>query len=361
MDKKKILYVMHLDWRWIKQRPHFIAEGLSDFYDVTVVHFCSKRYLFGSSDTSTDNKKNLNLLPAFRLPFYQNKVIYALNKSYMELYFRILIKKYDPDFIWITFPQLYDYIPSDSRCKIIYDCMDEATGFDFQNDLNPKILELEKKLVNDAFVVFVSSNYLFKKLKETYQCNDKLIVVRNAFDGKIIDTNAIHKKKENFKIGYVGTISQLIDFEKIKITLDEIKNIEYHFIGPYMLEKELKHDKIKFYGTINHGELYDYVKNFDCLIMPFKLNELVKSVDPVKLYEYIKYNKPIISIYYDELNYFSQFIYFYTDTQELISLLKQMIKNQFVPKYSNEERVKFLETNSWDVRVSEIIKHLAKL
>src|SRR3954471_3757692 len=27
--KHRILYVMHVDWRWIKQRPHFMAEELS--------------------------------------------------------------------------------------------------------------------------------------------------------------------------------------------------------------------------------------------------------------------------------------------------------------------------------------------
>ena len=42
------------------------------------------------------------------------------------------------------------------------------------------------------------------------------------------------------------------------------------------------------------------------MIMPFKLNELVKSVDPVKLYEYINYNKPIISIFYQEIKRYSQ-------------------------------------------------------
>jgi len=34
--KSKILYLMHVDWEWIKQRPQFIAEGLSKFYDVHV-------------------------------------------------------------------------------------------------------------------------------------------------------------------------------------------------------------------------------------------------------------------------------------------------------------------------------------
>ena len=31
---KRILYLMHIPWGWIKQRPHFIAEGLNDRYDV---------------------------------------------------------------------------------------------------------------------------------------------------------------------------------------------------------------------------------------------------------------------------------------------------------------------------------------
>ena len=353
---------MHVDWRWIKQRPHFIAEGLSEFYDVTVVHFCSKRYLFGGFDGSNHNDKNLNLLPAFRLPFYQKEFIYKLNRIYMKFYFNILIKRYNPDFIWVTFPQLYDYIPSDINCKIIYDCMDLATGFDFPDNFKSKIHDLEKKLVEDASLVFTSSNYLFNQLNREYGCENKLFLVRNAFGGEIIDV--VERKEENkktFKIGYVGTISKWIDFKNIKMTLDKLGNIEYHFIGPSELECDFKEDRIKFYGTITHSDLYDYVQEFDCLIVPFKLNELVKSVDPVKLYEYINYNKSIISIYYDELDYFSQFICFYSDTQELINLLKQMIKNQFVMKYSDDERAKFLEKNSWDVRVSEITKHLAKL
>ncbi|OEC84685.1 MULTISPECIES: glycosyltransferase family protein [Methanobacterium] len=361
---KKILYIMHLDWRWIRQRPHFIAEGLSDSYDLTVIHFCSKQYLFRKSDFSTTNKKNFKLLPAFRLPLYQNKIIYSLNKIYMKIYFKLLIEKYDPDFIWITFPQLYDYIPSNIHCKIIYDCMDEAIGFDFQENFKSKVLELEKKLVNDAFIVFTSSNYLFKNLDKNYNCKNKLVLVRNAFEGKIIDNQVnLYKIKETFKIGYIGTISKWIDFEKIKITLDTIKNIEYHFIGPCELENiELKqHNNIKFYGSVPYNELYDYVKDFDCLIVPFKVDNKIKSADPGKIYGYINYNKPIISVYYKELEYFSPFVCFYSNTTELIDLLKKMIKNGSPKKYSNSERIKFLTVNSWDVRLYKIINYLNKL
>ena len=359
--KKKILYIMHLDWDFIKQRPHYIAEGLSESFDINVVYFFSKKYLFRNSDGSTSNTKNLSIIPAFRLPLYEKKIIYDLNKVYMKIYFKLLIEKYNPDFIWITFPQLYDYIPSNTRCKIIYDCMDEATRFNFQDYFKNKILESEKKLINNASIVFVSSDKLFRNLDENYSCKDKLIIVRNAFGGEIIkDAIENNKTSKTFKIGYVGSFI-LTDFDMIKMTLDKIKNIEYHFIGPYGQENLLNHNKIKYYGQINHDMLYDYVKNFDCLIVPFKVDKLEESGDPVKLYDYINFNKPILSIYYKELEYFSSFVYFYSDGKELVNYLIDMTKRGFIRKYSDNERIKFLESNSWDVRVNKIIECIERL
>jgi len=352
---KKILYFMHVDWRWIKQRPHFIAEGLSKHYDVTVVHFCSKHFLFREYDISD---YNLNILPALRLPFYQNKIIYALNREYIRIYFKFLIKKYNPDFIWITFPQLYDYIPSNLDCKIIYDCMDLPTGFDFPDYFNSKILDLEERLVNSASLVLTSSDYLFKRLNSKYQCKDKLFLIRNAFSGEIISDHTEKKPGKPYKIGYVGTISRWIDFQIIEKTLDKIKDIEYHFIGPVELKNILNDDRIKFYGSIEHKELYNYVKNFDYLIVPFEIDEKIKAADPGKIYGYINFNKPIISIYYEELDYFSSFLYFYNNVEELLNLIKKMINTGFKRKYSNAERIKFLKENSWDTRMEIIIRYL---
>lgn len=38
MNKSKILYIMHVPWGWIKQRPHFFAEYLNKDFDVDVVY-----------------------------------------------------------------------------------------------------------------------------------------------------------------------------------------------------------------------------------------------------------------------------------------------------------------------------------
>lgn len=359
---KKILYIMHIDWRWIKQRPHFIAEGLSNFYDVKVVHFCSKHYLFRNYDISSANGKNLNVIPALRLPLYQNKTIYPFNKLFLKFYFKFLIRTYDPDFIWITFPQMYDYIPSDLNCKIIYDCMDLATGFDFADDFKAKIEKLEEKLIENASIVFASSNYIFNDLRKKYNCENKMFLARNAFSGEIIDSIEENPKIDQvFKIGYVGTISKWVDFEKIERTIDEFKNIEYHLVGPWEMENHFKHNKIKFHGTVDYNRIYDYVKIYDCLIVPFKLDKKIRSADPGKVYGYINYNKPIISVYYEELDFFSSFLYFYTNIEELLNLLKKMIKTGFKRKYSDAERIEFLKENSWNIRLNQIIQCLEDL
>ena len=357
---------MHLDWKWNKQRPHFIAEGLSDFFDIKVIYMASKDLIFKNSSNSTTNEKNLNITPIFRMPFYENQRIYNLNRYYMRSYLKFLIKRYDPDFLWITFPQLYDYIPSNTRCKLIYDCMDLATAFDFNDDFKDKLTKIEEKLINDSSIIFVSSNSLFTILNEKYHCEDKLLIVRNAFGGTVIDNNlnnnTVEKKSQNYKIGFFGSISKaFIDFKKIKITLEEIDNIEYHLIGPVNEDVKSKHDRLKFYGMVNYNELGNYVKNFDCFILPFNLDDFRRASDPVKLYEYINYNKPIISVYYDELEYFSNFLYFYSNTVELLDILNDMVINGFVRKYSPEDRFKFLENNSWDNRVLKIVKYLNNL
>lgn len=156
-------------------------------------------------------------------------------------------------------------------------------------------------------------------------------------------------------------VSEWFDFEALSYTLKYIKNIEYHIIGPVDIDLPKLSEKIKFYGPVNHDELYSYAKNFDCLIMPFKLSELIYSVDPVKLYEYVNFNKPILAVYYPEIKRFSPFVDFYSDKEELKIKIEDMIQEDFKKKYSNSERLEFLKNNTWNIRIKKIMQNLEDL
>lgn len=133
-QRKKILYLMHIPWGWIKQRPHFLAELLSIDFDVDV--FYKKPTIVSKKDllTLVDNKYHNLSVRGFRyLPFEQIPVLRHLHCEWINTFLLIFqlpsFKKYD--FIWVTSPLLYSVIrffyKKDS--KIIYDCMDDVLEF----------------------------------------------------------------------------------------------------------------------------------------------------------------------------------------------------------------------------------------
>jgi hypothetical protein len=90
------------------------------------------------------------------------------------------------------------------------------------------------------------------------------------------------------------------------------------------------------------------LRSFDVGLIPFRLNELTASVDPIKYYEYRASGLPVISTAFGEMNYrsgepgtfISQSI---NDIPDLASLALQ---------YSDEENFQaaFVGDNSWNAR-----------
>ena len=97
----------------------------------------------------------------------------------------------------------------------------------------------------------------------------------------------------------------------------------------------------------------------DALIMPFTINQLILSVNPVKLYEYIWSGKPVISIEYPESLYFSDFVYYYRDSESLIEQYRTLKSNGFKAKCQDTSRIHdFTNNNSWVSRVKSVVEYI---
>ena len=88
-----------------------------------------------------------------------------------------------------------------------------------------------------------------------------------------------------------------------------------------------------------HNELQEICSGADAFIIPFKLNELIKGVDPVKLYEYLSFNANVISIYYRELEYFRPHIDFYNSTEEALNLIERLLKSTPINHKEKRKRI----------------------
>lgn len=373
--RKKILYLMNIPWGWIKQRPHFIAEYLSKDFIVDVYYKkptkVSKKKLLTrkEKDFPSLSIKGFRKIPFEKIPFVQHLKLDWINK--FILYFQLpSFKNYD--YIWISSIDLYNNINFliKENNKIIYDCMDDIIEFKTAKKnlfYRESLLQAEKKLLINAHKVFSSSDYLKDKILSRANINREIIVVNNAIELPIIGNEIpapIYEKINVIKklsnpMMYVGTISEWFDFDLLISILDEYKTINAVLIGPSDV-KIPKHDRIHYLGTVERKYIFNIMSHAWVLVMPFLINELVKSVNPVKLYEYIYMGKPIIAPRYQETLKFSTYVHLYNDINEFKTILNKIINDNNMNFDNKHNMRRFALNNTWEKRHMQIIKTLDK-
>lgn len=352
-NMKKILYMMGIDWYWIKQRPQILALELDKDYSVTVVYL---KEIFQRIELRKDRDEVNDCRAITAIPF-RDKLKIA---SWIEhCCFRRAVKNIEEyDFLWLGHPAFYKYIDKDYKGTVLYDCMDDYSALSTDSRITRELQRLEDALVKRADIIFVSSCVL-KENVERIGGKGKTWLIRNGFPAEEIHEPQQAVKKNRYKIGYFGTVAEWMDFNLIYDSLEKNKNIEYHFIGPMGVEKPKENDRIIFEGVVEHRELYEKTKDYDAYIMPFQVNDVVRAVDPVKLYEYISMGKCVISVRYKEIERFSPFVHFYKDEEEYVRVIKRLSKEGFPPKFDKKEQLEFLNNNSWDERY-KIIRNIMK-
>lgn len=345
-DKPTLLYIMGIDWNWIFQRPQIIEQHLEQTNEVTVVFPRSILKLFRKKES--DYPRRYKVL--WTLPFQEK--IKIIGKISRLLNRHIFHNVCEYETIVIGFPLYYRYIPRSYCGTLIYDCMDNHEALYRYRRGVPELVLQEKDLIAHSSLVLVSSMHLLKKIRQyPIDAMPQITLIRNGVkEPDSLPPIARPVFKTSHEIGYIGTIAEWFDKELILESLRLIDGIEYHLIGPVTIELPGNERRLITEGTVCHEQLYDVVKSYSCLVMPFLVNETVICVDPVKLYEYIAMGKCIISVFYPEIERFQDFVYFYHSKQEYMHLLKELKRQGFPPKYNAQQRQKFLKENSWAAR-----------
>ena len=349
-----VVYNCHVDWDWIRQRPQFIAEGLSEYYDV-FVHY---RKQYCRKELQDNSKTPVHLCPYRTLPAFGDRFWWLTkrNLSIKKNYFNKLLKQSKANTIWLTCPtQVYE-IPKSYHGMIIYDCMDDHIHLACPKAWLNRMRDAERALVNRADIVFASSCHLMFLLRSRYPGSDeKIHLIRNACSEELAKMPYIPIQKDSQQIvaGYIGTISLWFDFASLMESLDRFPVLHYWLIGPTACSNMPKHPRLHYLGVIPHENLKDYVSRINFFVMPFLINEITESVDPVKLYEYIAFGREIICSDYAETHYFNELVHFYKDTETYCEKVSQILKMETTPSLS--EREAFLSKNTWKDRIESII------
>lgn len=304
----------------------------------------------------------------WRLPSNRFGIIRFINNWLIRIQVKDAFENFD--IIWVTTPAFFPYLTKTVKQKaIVYDCMDDILAFSAianNRSMYNQYFLYEKELVSLASTVICSSEYLKAKLVERYSIGnaDHIHVVNNGIniyqpqETMVLPASLTEAYNSQAKIlTYIGTISDWFDFELVLQVLEQHSELLVYLFGPAEV-KIPQHTRLKHFGPIDHKSVFGIMEKAEVLIMPFIVNDLIKSVNPVKAYEYIFSNKIVLLNAYGETQKFGEFVYLFDSREVFKEYVSSYIKGKLAPKRTIQECHDFALQHTWDKRAERLYKIL---
>lgn len=291
-------------------RPHQFVKYLSKKHDVTVLSIndwwkgkqadmCSySKYfddIFSRIDYKylTEKKLNPMLQELFSKKFVQE---ICENQYDIHLNYNTLISGYHAA---IKIPTVFDM--ADDLAEMIKQSPQLPSilrpfGYYFGNSMIRKNIEISHKITVTNELLMNSYNLSNKNVE----------IIPNGVDTKSFKKQINAKNELDFRgftIGYVGVLREWVDLSKIFLAIKKLKDIKIIIVGKEGKFKENKilakkydiEDQVIFTGMVPYYEVPKYISAMDVCIIPFKNNLISHNALPLKLFEYMSCERPVIS------------------------------------------------------------------
>ena len=248
------------------------------------------------------------------------------------------------------------------RFKIVYDFIDKWELM-WEGEKIRRIDD-ERGLVEKADLIAVTSKHLMREFLSLYPWRTDALYLPNAVRRDTFDVGKVSHRPANLPhqpttVGYFGNIGEWFDWETVEYLADQKPEWDFIIIGQYSERPEFPIDiwkrltsraNVHALGRKAHGELINYLSNWDVCIIPFRDTPLVRATSPVKVYEYLSAYKPVVTFESDEMKGFPC-VFHATGKGVFLSKLVDAL-GATVDKRKIDE---FLSQNTWRERALAIL------
>jgi glycosyltransferase involved in cell wall biosynthesis len=241
-----------------------------------------------------------------------------------------------------------DLLPGLRPRLVLYDCSDDYAHFPGA----PKdITATERELLRRADLVSCTSTRLLEKVRPSRP---------DAFlSGPAADYERFRVLRENrpgeevHTVCFFGHVSrERIDFSALRAIAGA--GFEVRIVG--ILDRVdrafLRMPGVDYRGEVPHAELPKALAGVDAFVLPYKVNELTRSIAPAKTYECLATGKPIVAAPLRALEELAGHVYLAQSPEDYVEVLRSLEGLETEEKA--RARMELARKNSWDARFREI-------
>lgn len=300
-----------------------------------------------------------------------------MNKAFANYIFEAIEQQEKPRYVqfystdWtLTKGQIEEY--ERRGYKVVYEYIDDLNPHLAGTDELPVNVreKYEKTMKEKDSIVVVTADALQRDVLSkrgdshlVFSCNG---VDYNHFHNEIDPDFKFEKEfaeileKGQPMIGYYGALAKWFDYQLVK-ELAETGKYQIVLFGikyddSYEKAGLDRQENVHFLGSRDYHVLQNYAAKMDVLTIPFLINEITKATSPVKLFEYMALNKPIVTTDMDECRKY-QSVLIGHDHKEFEAKLDEALG-----KRSDKEYIELLDRealeNTWEEKAKAIIEEM---
>lgn len=268
------------------------------------------RFLFGKTEKIDDH---LYLYyPPWSLPKPANPLSATLNYKWQSLEVARAARNLGmrAPVLWLYRPEYsvgLKYIPCSS---MVFDLVDDLSAYNKNLRAAEFIDKCTRDLIQQSSLFVTTSSVLLEKYGQA--CRRRALV-SNGFDSNIfkIGKRDLPEPLANTRrplVGFIGTLFGFLDYALIEYCVREHPDKTFVFVGEVEqsgadgVARLKKYSNTLFLGRRPKEEIPAYVASFDLCISPFKVDDVSRSVSPLKVYEYLAMGKPVVSAFMEGLS-----------------------------------------------------------
>ncbi|MBE6808416.1 MAG: glycosyltransferase family 1 protein [Ruminococcaceae bacterium] len=160
---------------------------------------------------------------------------------------------------------------------------------------------------------------------------------------------------------YYGALAKWFDYELIKkiAATDEYSVVLFGIKYDESYDENMNgEDNIYFLGPRDYKVLKNYSKRCDILTIPFKINNITRATSPVKVFEYMALNKPIVTTDMNECRKYESILIGDSHDDFILKLKKALtLKNDsdYIALLDKEAK-----ENDWSMKAKAITDHISQ-
>lgn len=247
---------------------------------------------------------------------------------------------------------------------LVLDAIDNLTKHTGFSSMREELEQYYQGIIQKAEIIFTNSQETSDWLSKGRQ---RAIYIPNGVNPDSF-YNSHTEIPEDLKplstpiVGYAGKMQEMFDVELLRKVALNFPEISFVFIGQILnsswMKPIWKFPNVHYLGDKHYRDLSSYLAYFDICIIPYSI-EKQHGGDPIKFYEYLASNKPVVTTDIGGVAEFSGFpqVKVVSNGDEFVSALAEILSyirdgNKFAP-------IKLPEKVLWSYKADWMINSIA--